>query len=109
MRFVQKKFASAADLQNKRNNANLARSHKLRKTIEENKSLAAKNLQTAVMAQQRSQAALASKINARIDQTNKHVAVNAAQIKENAKKAKEDLDNAVAMFDTKVANARQEA
>merc|ERR1719453_2308196 len=54
-------------------------------------------------------AALASATNARITQTNKHVAINAAQIKENAKKAREELDAAVAIFDTKVANARAEA
>jgi hypothetical protein len=109
MRNVQQRFADAADLQNKRQKANVVRSKKLRKVIRENKADAKKNLETAVLTQQRSMAALASATNARIDQTNKHVAVNAAQIKENAKKAREELEAAVAIFDTKVANAREEA
>jgi hypothetical protein len=109
MRDVQRRFAEAADLQNKRQNANVKRSKALRKTIRANKAEAKKHLETAVVTQQRAMAALASATNARIDQTNKHVAINAAQIKENAKKAREELDAAVAIFDTKVANAREEA
>merc|ERR1712054_132031 len=109
MKFVQAKFAAAADLQNKRNTANVARSSALRKTIAANKALAAKNLENAVTTQQRAMSTLSSYMNARIDQTNKHVAANAAQISENAKKARAALDAAVAMFDTKVANARAEA
>jgi hypothetical protein len=109
MRWVQGKFAKAAALQNKRNNANIARSMKLRKTIEANKREAHANLEKAVMAQQRAMATLTEKTNARIRQTNKHVAQNAAQIKENAKKARQDLDKAVAKYDKKVANARAEA
>merc|ERR1719224_309896 len=54
-------------------------------------------------------AALKSKVNARIDQTNKHVAANAAQIKENAKAARKALEKAVNIFDKKTANAREEA
>merc|ERR1712057_152420 len=54
-------------------------------------------------------AAYKSAINARIAQTNKHVAVNAAQIKENAKAARKALEGAVNKFDKKVANARAEA
>jgi len=109
MKFVQAKFASAADMQNKRNKANIRRSHKLRKRVEKNKALAAKNLAHQVSVQQRSMAALASAVNSRIDQTNKHVAINAAQISENAKKARAALDAAVGLFDKKVANARAEA
>merc|ERR1712054_527855 len=109
MKFVQAKFAAAADLQNKRNKANIRRSRKLRKTIRKNKALAAKNLAHQVSVQQRSMAALASAVNSRIDQTNKHVAINAAQISENAKKARAALDAAVSLFDKKVANARAEA
>merc|ERR1711988_1613330 len=86
MKFVQAKFAAAADLQNKRNKANIRRSRKLRKTIRKNKALAAKNLPHQVSVQQRSMAALSSAVNSRIDQTNKHVAINAAQISENANK-----------------------
>merc|ERR1711970_1541317 len=73
MTFVQGKFA-AADLQNKRNNANIARSKKLRGVIRANEALAKKNLESAVGVQQRAMAALASATNARIDKTNKHVA-----------------------------------
>merc|ERR1711998_375375 len=109
MRNVQQRFADAADQQNKRKKANIARSKALRNTIREEKKSAKKNLAAAVLTQQRAMAALASATNARIDQTNKHVAVNAAQIKENAKKAREELDAAVNLFDKKVANAREEA
>merc|ERR1711871_1227033 len=109
MRWVQGRFAKAAALQNKRNNANIKRSHKLRAQIEANRKEAHRNLEKAVLAQQRAMATLAEKTNARIDQTNKHVAQNAAQIKENAKKARQDLDKAVNEYDKKVANARAEA
>merc|ERR1712054_203544 len=40
MKFVQAKFASAAELQNKRNKANIKRQKKLRKVIRKNKRLA---------------------------------------------------------------------
>merc|ERR1719199_1343916 len=63
MKFVQAKFAAAADLQNKRRKANIARSRKLRKTVRKNKALAAKNLAHQVSVQQRSMAALASAVN----------------------------------------------
>merc|ERR1711968_235898 len=109
MKFVQAKFASAAELQNKRNKANIKRQKKLRKVIRKNKRLAAKNLKHQVETQQRAMAALASATNARIDQTNKHVAINAAQIKANAKKAADELAEAVGIFDKKVANARADA
>jgi len=109
MKFVQAKFASAADLQNRRNKANIKRSRKLRKKIARNKKTAQKNLAHQVETQQRAMAALASATNARIDQTNKHVAINAAQIKSNAKKAADELAAAVSEFDTKVANARADA
>merc|ERR1711970_1406514 len=109
MREVQQKFAASAELQNKREKSNVGRSKALRKTIRKNKKEAANNLHKAVLTQQRAMAALSSAVNARIDQTNKHVAINAAQIKENAKKAREELDAAVTKFDKKVANAREEA
>merc|ERR1719460_966679 len=109
MRFVQGKFAAAAKLQNERNNANIARSKKIRALVEANKREARKNLEASVATQQRAMATLASATNARIAKTNKHVSVNAAQIKENAKKAREELDKAVSIFDKKAANARAEA
>merc|ERR1712054_434839 len=109
MRFVQAKFAAMAKLQNERNKADIARSKHIRAVVEANKKEAKKNLEAAVLTQQRAMTALASATNARIAKTNKHVAINAAQIKENAKKAREELDKAVAIFDKKAANARAEA
>merc|ERR1719253_58529 len=47
MRDVQRRFAEAADLQNKRQNANVKRSKALRKTIRANKAEAKKHLETA--------------------------------------------------------------
>merc|ERR1712216_248544 len=66
MRRTQAQFAAAATLANQRNAANIARSKKIRATVARNKAEAAQN----------------AHVNARIDQTNKHVAANAAQIKE---------------------------
>merc|ERR1712205_211563 len=105
MRHVQQQFAKAAALANKRNNANIKRSAALRKTIAANKKAAAKNLRVAVLAQQRAMATLKAKMNHRIDQTNKNVAQNAAQIKSNAKAARKALDGAVNKFDKKLDKA----
>merc|ERR1711988_1241719 len=109
MRFVQYKFHKAAALANRRNRANIRRSKLIRARVARDKAHAAHQLRIAVKAQQRSMAAYKSAINARIAQTNKHVAVNAAQIKENAKAARKALEGAVNTFDKKVANARAEA
>merc|ERR1711881_205809 len=109
MRYVQYRFHKAARLANRRNRANIARSKKIRARVAKDKAHAAHQLRIAVKAQQRSMAAYKSAINARIAQTNKHVAVNAAQIKENAKAARKALEGAVSKFDKKVANARAEA
>merc|ERR1711881_152893 len=102
---VQNKFAAAAALANKRNNANIRRSKKTREIMRKNKRRAAHNLRVAVLTQQRSLAALASAANAKIRQTNKHIAANAAPIKENAKRARQALDR----FDKKIANVGEEA
>merc|ERR1719409_1811834 len=51
----------------------------------------------------------ASATNAKIHQTNKHIAANAAQIKENAKKARKDLEKAMNRFDHKMANVAEQA
>merc|ERR1711959_54821 len=107
MRHVQAQFARSAALANRRNNANIRRSKKLRAIIARNKRAASKNLRVAVLAQQRAMAAWRSRMNSRIAQTNKHVAANAAQIKENAKAARKALESAVAKYDHKVANARE--
>merc|ERR1711981_951168 len=40
---------------------------------------------------------------------NKHIAANAAQIKENAKKARRDLDKAMSRFDNKMRNIHNQA
>merc|ERR1740130_678395 len=109
MRRTQAQFAAAAKLANMRNAANIARSKQIRSVVAANKAEAAKNLAIQVAAQQRAMAALKSKVNARIDQTNKHVSVNAAQIKENAKAARKELEHAMNIFDKKTANAREEA
>merc|ERR1719284_1327611 len=67
---------------------------------------AAKHLKLAVTGWQKSTNAWAAATNARIDRMNKHVAANAAQIKENAKKARKDLEVAMADWDHKVATFR---
>merc|ERR1719191_1095284 len=109
MRYVQYRFHKAAALANRRNRANIRRSKMIRARVARDKAHAAHQLRIAVKAQQRSMAAYKSAINARIAQTNKHVAANAAQIKENAKAARKALEAAVHKFDKKVANARAEA
>merc|ERR1712072_1646125 len=67
------------------------------------------NLKLAVLNQQRALSVLASATNAKIKQTNKHIAANAAQIKENAKKARKDLEKAMNRFDHKMANVGEQA
>merc|ERR1712159_438722 len=109
MRFVQMRFARAAALANRRNNANIHRSKLIRARVARDKAHAAHELKVAVLTQQKAMAALASAVNARITKTNKHVAANAAQIKENAKRARKELDKAMNIFDKKVASARNEA
>merc|ERR1712054_689656 len=105
MRYVQYRFHKAAALANRRNRANIRRSKMIRARVARDKAHAAHQLRIAVKAQQRSMAAYKSAINARIAQTNKHVAANAAQIKEIAKAARKALEAAVSVFDKKVANA----
>merc|ERR1712036_136079 len=91
MRRVQRKFAASAELANKRNRATIRRSRKAREIMRKNKRAAARSLKIAVLNQQRALAALASATNAKIKQTNSHIAANAAQIRENAKKARTKL------------------
>merc|ERR1711981_169626 len=91
MRRVQAKFAAQAEVANKRNRATIRRSRKTREIMRKNKRAAARSLKIAVLNQQRALAALASATNAKIKQTNKHIAANAAQIRENAKKARSKL------------------
>merc|ERR1712057_114673 len=63
----------------------------------------------AVKGRQTATAAWASSTNARIDRMNKHVAANAAQIKENAKKARKDLEGAMHQWDHKIANFKRDS
>merc|ERR1711975_107545 len=81
MRRVQAKFAASAELQNKRNKATIRRSAKTREIMRKNKRAAARSLKIAVLNQQRALAALASATNAKIKQTNSHIAANAAKIR----------------------------
>jgi hypothetical protein len=109
MRLTQRKFAKAASLENKRWKETIKRSKKTREIMRKNKVEGAKELQEAVENQQKALATLASATNAKIKKTNKHIAINAAQIKENAKKARQDLDSAMGAFDNKMANIEEEA
>merc|ERR1712227_1103464 len=92
-----------------RNKETIARSLKTREIMAKNKAEGAKELKEAVENQQRALATLASATNAKIKKTNKHIAINAAQIKENAKKTRQDLDNAMDAFDKKMNNIEAEA
>merc|ERR1719253_1184308 len=109
MRQVQKQFAEAAALENKRQSAVFRRAKKTREIMRKNKAEGAQNLKNAVAAQQRALATLAQATNEKIKQTNAHIAANSAQIVENAKKAREDLDKAMGAFDSKMANIGEEA
>jgi hypothetical protein len=106
MRYTQWRFAKAAHLANIRNRANIRASAAIRRKVAVYRAEAARNLRHQVVAQQRSQAAYASAINARIKRTDKSVAINAAQIKSNAKAAQKALESAVAKFDKKANNAK---
>ena len=86
MRQVQKQFAEAAALENKRQKAVFRRAKKTREIMRKNKAEGAQNLKNAVAAQQRALATLAQATNEKIKQTNAHIAANSAQIVENAKK-----------------------
>merc|ERR1719506_1177363 len=76
----------------------------MKKQIDHDKRENQKNLKLAVSAWQKNQAAWSASTNARIDQMNKHAAANAAQIKENAKKSRKDLENTMHEWDHKVAS-----
>merc|ERR1740138_1230235 len=106
---TQERFAKQAALANRRYKATLRRDKRTSKLIKHDKNEAAKNLKLAVDAWQKSTTAWASATNARIDRMNKHVAANAAQIKENAKKARKDLETTMASWDHKVAKFRSDS
>merc|ERR1711871_1755557 len=106
---TQERFAKHAALQNRRYKATLRRDKRMKKQIDHDKRENQKNLKLAVSAWQKNQAAWAASTNARIDQMNKHAAANAAQIKENAKKARKDLENTMHSWDHKIATFRTES
>jgi len=106
---TQERFAKHANLQNRRNRATLRRDKRTAKLIAADKHEQQKNLQNAVSAWQKNQAAWASATNAHIDRMNKHVAANAAQIKENAKKARKDLESTMHSWDHKINKFRKDS
>merc|ERR1719453_1613896 len=96
MERTQKHFARMAALENKRYAAT-------------RKKEAAHNLRVSVSAWQKATNSWAASTNARIDQMNKAVSANAAQIKENAKKARKDLEGAMHSWDHKIANFKRDS
>merc|ERR1712166_1668301 len=106
MRRCQERFAKQAHLANRRHKADQRRARKTQKFIDHDKREAARNLKLSVSAWQKTTSAWASATNAKIDKINKHVAANGAQIKENAKKARKDLDMTMSHWDHRVANFR---
>merc|ERR1712159_409670 len=106
---TQERFAKQAALANRRYKATQRRDKRTSKLIKHDKNEAAKNLKLAVDAWQKSTTAWASATNARIDRMNKHVAANAAQIKENAKKARKDLETTMKSWDHKVMKFRSDS
>merc|ERR1711970_1053822 len=109
MRKTQERFAKQAHLANRRYKATLRRDKKTLKFVKHDKAQAARHLKMAVSAWQKTTQAWAASTNARIDRMNKHAAANAAQIKENAKKARKDLEVAMKGWDHSVANFRTES
>merc|ERR1719453_1344646 len=109
MERTQKHFARMAALENKRYQSTLKRDKTTLKIAADDKKEAAHNLRVAVTAWQKATNSWAASTNARIDTMNKHVAANAAQIKENAKKARKDLEGAMHSWDKKIANFRRDA
>merc|ERR1712054_240786 len=104
MRKTQERFAKQARLANRRYRATLRRDRRTIKMAAHDRREEAHNLRMAVKGWQTATSAWASATNARIDRMNKHVAANAAQIKENAKKARKDLEGAMHSRDHKIAN-----
>jgi len=94
MRRTQATFAKVAAVENRRNAMTMERSAKTRKIMRENKRAAAGALKLAVLTQQRALASLSQVTNAKIKKTNKHIAINAAHISLNARKARTALEKA---------------
>jgi hypothetical protein len=109
MRWTARTFAHYAAIENKRNSATMERSKKTRAIMRKNKAEHAKALHMAVLNQQRSLAALESATNAKIRATNKHIAMNGAQIKANAIAARKSLDKSMRRFDKNMSQMTAEA
>jgi hypothetical protein len=109
MRRTAEKFHKVHVAENKRFHKNLKRSRALRRTMRRNKRLAAKQLHEATANQQRALATLDQQMNVKIRQTNKDIAANAAQIKINAKKARDELDAANNRFNKQMFAVTKEA
>merc|ERR1712164_50676 len=109
MRKTQERFAKQARLANRRYRATLRRDRRTIAMANHDRREEAHNLRLAVKGWQTATSAWASATNARIDRMNKHVAANAAQIKENSKKARKDLENAMHSWDHKIANFRRDS
>merc|ERR1711998_756487 len=109
MRLTAKHFAAAAALENKRWKKNNKRFKKTREIMKKNKASYAHELKMATLNQQRSLSALDAATNAKIHATNQNIAKNAADIKANAIKARQDLDTACDNFNTKMYNVNEEA
>jgi hypothetical protein len=109
MRWTSRTFAHYAAVENKRNSATMERSKKTRAIMRKNKREHAKALHLAVLHQQRSLAALESATNAKIRATNKHIAMNGAQIKANAIAARKALNKSMRRFDRNMAQMTSEA
>merc|ERR1711966_202886 len=109
MERTQKHFARMAALENKRYAAPRKRDKTTLAMAAADKKEAAHNLRVSVSAWQKATNSWAASTNSRIDQLNKAVSANAAQIKENAKKARKDLEGAMHSWDKKIANFRADA
>merc|ERR1711871_478074 len=109
MRITAKNFAAAKALENKRWRKNNKRFKKTRAIMKRNKRQAAHELRMATLNQQRALSALDAETNDKIKATQHNIAKNAADIKANAIKAREDLDHACDNFDKKMYAVTTEA
>merc|ERR1712159_718970 len=89
---TQRKFARTAALANRRYRRSQKRHAKTMALVKRDARRAAHRLKLATTGWQKATSAWAAATNAKIDQMNKHVAANAAQIITNQKRAQEDLE-----------------
>merc|ERR1712100_974507 len=90
---TQRKFARTAALANRRYRRSQKRHAKTMALVKRDARRAAHRLKLATTGWQKATSAWAAATNAKIDQMNKHVAANAAQIITNQKRAQEDLEH----------------